>query len=190
MFTSPGSEQTYYFMNWSNLSDTIILFFEPFYLFTSGLVLVLVLLLLALLRRQPKHLIAYETEDGSVTVSRLAIVELVRTSCNQFSELGKPSIRIHKRGKYTHLTIYIKFLGGSRLREIEKTLQEHLRHNLSESLGVENLGKINIVVTSFKSKKIAPPSNVSEKNTLLEINSEKVEPKISEIDLKKSTQEP
>lgn len=147
-------------MNSSNFDILSSTSCDPLCLYTTGLVLVLGLLLLILLRRQPKHLIAYKTENGNVTVNRFAIVELVRTSCEQFKEIAKPSVKIRTRGKRAHLTIYIKFAGGSSLREIDSTLQNHLRQNLSENLGIENLGNINIVVTGFKSKKIAANMNI------------------------------
>lgn len=147
-------------MNRSNLDILSSTSCDPLCLYTIGLVLVLALLLLILLRRQPKHLIAYKTENGNVTVNRFAIVELVRTSCEQFKEIAKPSVKIRTRGKRAHLTIYIKFAGGSSLKEIDNTLQTHLRQNLSENLGIENLGNINIVVTGFKSKKIAANMNI------------------------------
>ena len=176
-------------MNCSNLNEALCQLSEPFYLCTLGLVLALLLFILLLLRRQPKQIVAYKTENGNVTISRLAIVELVRTSSQQIDGINKPVIKIYTRGKHVHLTIYIKFSGDGRLREIEKTLQEYLRQNLSENLGVENLGNINIVITSFKSKKIASPRNTLLKNTDFEAVSEKNNPEQDVPDSEQSNKE-
>jgi hypothetical protein len=52
-------------------------------------------------------------------------------------------------------------MSGGRLREIEETLQTHLRQNLSENLGIEHLGQINIVATGFKSGSIETSSPIT-----------------------------
>lgn len=116
--------------------------------------LALLFILILLLRRQPRKVVAYTTENGSVMVSRHAIVELVQTSCEQLQDVSKPHIKIKIKGDTTHFDIRIKLLGGGRLREVEETLQTHLRHALTENLGIEALGQINIVATGFKSGRV------------------------------------
>lgn len=120
-----------------------------------GIVVLAVLILMLLSRRQPKKVVAYTTDNGRVMVSRGAIVELVQTSCAQLEEVSKPSVRIKVKGSTTHFLVNIKLTSGGRLREIEQTLQSHLRNALTENLGIESLGKIDIVATGFKSGKIS-----------------------------------
>ncbi len=134
---------------------------QPVYLYTGGAVLVLGFLLILLLRRQPKKVVAYVTENGRVMVSRSAIIELVQTSCEQLKDVSKPHVRIQVKGKVTHFDVSIKLLSGGRLRTVEETLQAHLRRALSENLGIENLGRINIVATGFKSGRIESSSTVN-----------------------------
>ena len=134
---------------------------QPHFLYIGGAVLTLVFVLVLLLRRQPKNVVAYSTESGRVMVSRSAIVELVQTSCVQLQDVSKPQVRIHTKGNTTHFEIRIKLLSGGRLRTIEETLQAHMREALTENLGIENLGRINIVATGFKSGRI--DSNIQTK---------------------------
>jgi hypothetical protein len=119
--------------------------------------LTLMLLLWILVRRQPKNVVAYATDSGSVMVSRQAIVELVQTSCEQLKDVSKPRVRLTVKGRTTHFEIRLKLLSGGSLRDIEQTLQTHLRQALTDNLGIENLGRINIVAIGFKSGKIAAP---------------------------------
>lgn len=134
---------------------------QPEFLYIAGAALILALALVLLIRRQPKNVVAYTTENGRVMVSRSAIVELVQTSCEQLQDVSKPQVRIHAKGSTTHFEIRIKLLSGGRLRSIEETLQTHLRKALTENLGIENLGRINIVATGFKSGRI--DSNIQAK---------------------------
>ena len=117
------------------------------------------------LRRQPKNVVAYSTENGRVTVSRSAIVELVQTSCQQLQDVSKPQVKIKSEGETSHFEVSIKLMSGASLRSIEQTLQSHLRQALTENLGIENLGQINIVATGFKSKRI--DSTISSKSSIL-----------------------
>ena len=117
------------------------------------------------LRRQPKNVVAYSTENGRVTVSRSAIVELVQATCQQLQDVSKPHVKIKSKGETSHFEVSIKLMSGASLRRIEQTLQSHLRQALTENLGIENLGHINIVAKGFKSKKI--DSTISNKSSIL-----------------------
>ena len=96
-------------------------------------------------------------------VCRSAIVELIRTSCEQLDDVAKPLVKIKVKGKTTHLNVRIQLKSGGRLRDIEQTLQTHLRQNLTENLGIENLGQINIVASGFKSGRIQVSSPITSK---------------------------
>lgn len=144
-------------MNWNelNLSDRIGYLYEPPYCYAAIAAIALTFLFILLKRRQPKKVIAYKTENGQVTVSRSAIVELVQTSCQQLSYVSKPRVKIKVKGKTTHFEVRLKLTSGASLRKIESTLQAHLRRALTEDLGIENLGRIDILATGFKSGKIS-----------------------------------
>ncbi|MFQ3226309.1 MAG: hypothetical protein ACI8Z5_002581 [Lentimonas sp.] len=157
-------------MNWTEISDILRHLSEPTYIYAAGATLALALFLMLLVRRQPKKIVAYRTENGCVMVSRPAIVELIRTSCEQLNDITKPSVRIKVKGKTTHFDVRIQLMSGGRLRDIEQTLQKHLRQNLTENLGIENLGKINIVATGFKSGRIQVSSPITAKEKPAELD--------------------
>ena len=93
-------------------------------------------------------------------VSRSAIVELVQTSCEQIKEVTKPQVRVKVKGRQTNFQVRLKLASGGQLRKIEETLQSHLRKALTENLGIENLGRIDIVATGFKSGRIEQTSSI------------------------------
>lgn len=147
-------------MKLSEVSEILTELTQPVYLYIAGGVLLLACILILLKRRQPRHVVAYTTENGRVMVSRAAIVELVQTSCQQLKDVSKPNVRIQVKGDVTHFDVRIALLSGGRLRVVEQTLQTHLRRALTENLGIENLGRINIVATGFKSGRIEHSSPV------------------------------
>ena len=131
-------------IDFSNLQNLVML----------GLIAFLLVYLIIFRKRQPKNIVAYSTENGDVTISRSAVVELVRTSCEQLDQISKPSLKVFTKKGLTHFNIRIHLSSGSSLKEVENTLQNHLRESLSQDLGIENLGDINIIVTSFKSSRV------------------------------------
>ena len=146
-------------MNFSELNDAMQHLTRPEFLYVVGAILVLATILTLLIYRQPKNIVAYTTENGRVMVSRHAIIELVQSSCEQLEDVSKPQVKIKAKGQKTHFEVRIVLLSGGRLREIEQTLQNHLREALTENLGIESLGRINIVATGFKSGRIDSKSN-------------------------------
>ena len=150
-------------MNWTESIEILNPLLVPPYLYIAGAILAFALLLILLVRRQPNKILAYQTENGRVMVCRSAIVELIRTSCEQLDAVAKPIVKIKVKGKTTHFDVRIQLMSGGRLRDIEQTLQTHLRQNLTENLGIENLGQINIVATGFKSGRIQVSSPITSK---------------------------
>ena len=150
-------------MNWTETIELLNLLTEPTYLYAAGAILVFALFLILLVRRQPNKIVAYRTENGRVMVCRSAIVELIRTSCEQLDNVAKPIVKIKVKGKTTHFDVRIQLKSGGRLRDIEQTLQVHLRQNLTENLGIEHLGQINIVASGFKSGRIQVSSPITSK---------------------------
>jgi hypothetical protein len=145
-------------MDWNTINDSLEHLRQPEYLYIAGAALALAFCLVLIIRRQPKNVTAYTTGNGSVMVSRSAIVELVQTSCEQIEEVAKPQVRIKVKGKNTHFEVRLKLQSGANLRAIEETLQTHLRKALSENLGIEHLGQINVVATGFKSGRVEQKS--------------------------------
>jgi len=155
-------------MNWTETIEMLNYLTESNYLCAAGAILAFALLLILLVRRQPKKIVAYQTENGRVMVCRSAIVELIRTSCEQLDDIAKPIVKIKVKGKTTHFDVRIQLKSGGRLRDIEQALQGHLRQNLTENLGIENLGQINIVASGFKSGRIQASSPITSKEQTAE----------------------
>jgi len=158
-------------MTFNELSNALEHLSQPEFLYVGGVALVLAFILILLVRRQPKNVVAYTTDNGRVMVSRHAIVELVQTSCEQLQEVTKPQVKILVKGATVHFEVRLKLLSGGRLRSVEETLQAHLRKALSENLGIENLGQINIVATGVKSGRIESSIQT------------RTEPKVEAVDL-------
>ena len=179
-------------MNWNDFTEDFAYLTEPRYLYLIGAAVLFFCFLVLLRKRQPRSVVAYTTPNGRVMVSRSAIIELVQTSCQQLNAVSKPQIKIKAKGKVTHFEVRIKLTSGGKLRHIESTLQSHLRRSLTENLGIENLGRIDITATGFKSGKISElpaqaqiPMDQPEFNESEDVEYPAIEDQIADSDLKK-----
>ena len=86
-------------MDFSELINDLQQLTQVEFLYVGGAILALAYLLVLLVRRQPKNVVAYTTENGRVMVSRHAIIDLVRTSCEQLESVSKPLVKIKGKGK-------------------------------------------------------------------------------------------
>ena len=161
-------------------------FLAPHNVYLLAALLLLLVIFVLLRRRQPKNIVAYKTENGSVTISRSAVIELVRTSCEQLDQVNRPNLRVFTKKGLTHFTVRIQLTSGGHLKDVEQTLQNHLRKSLSQNLGIENLGDINIIVTSFKSSRVQQEKDMSATDTPLPLSEEDYAQDSDEPDLEES----
>jgi uncharacterized alkaline shock family protein YloU len=117
-------------------------------------VVVLFMLVVLLRRRQPTSVPAFETESGTVRIARSAIVELVRTACEQIRGVRNPRIRLKLHKDSLDVVIRIKLASDCQLATFSKTLQDHLKRSLQENLGIRNLRQVNLIVTGFRSAEV------------------------------------
>ncbi|CAI8270621.1 MAG: Uncharacterised protein [Opitutia bacterium UBA7350] len=130
---------------------------EPLKLYGGALVAILFILFLMRLfcGCRPQSVVAYTTEGGKVIVSRSAIVDLVQSACNQIESVKKPRVSIRIKLDIPHLQVRLQLDSNASMRAIEANLQEHLRDALAQNLGIEEIGNIDFIATSFKGGRIA-----------------------------------
>lgn len=103
------------------------------------------------------RLIAYKTEKGMVQVNCGAISDLVHSICKKESHISQLKTKIISKRKTLNIQIRLRIESGSHLKSIEELLQSEIREALHESLGIDNIGFIDIIATGIKdSKKIQP----------------------------------
>lgn len=150
---------------WASYAQSL----DPIKLYGGAILAIAVILFLIRVSRncQPKNLVAYSTEGGRVIINRSAIVDLVQSACAQVSDVSRPKVRIRIKKGIPHFKILIRLSSGGMMRAIEQNLQSHLREALSQNLGIEKLGQIDVVATGFKNKAVAKAlsSNISNSET-------------------------
>lgn len=107
------------------------------------------------------RLIAYKTDKGVVQVNSGAISDLVHSICKRETHISQLRTKIVYKRKKLNIQIRLRIENGSHLKSIEESLQSDIREALHESLGIENIGYIDIIATGIKDSKNNQPSSES-----------------------------
>lgn len=118
-----------------------------------------------LLKKPPSHLIAFSGGSGSVLVSRKSLQELIKQTClkDENVEAARPVIKISSGIVRTRAQVRLKT--PERLRENCERLQLRIAKLLQKSLSFEQIGSIEIIVSSFGPDTTAEPTEEEEKQS-------------------------
>lgn len=125
------------------------------YVIGGAAVALLLVLVVYFLRRQPKSFRAFGTGDGEVLVTRKAVRELVRTCCEEINDIGSARARIRVRGGSVHVWVDLRVRRTANLKGIASYLRQQIAQALTDNLGIENLGDIEMVVVGVLEEPVA-----------------------------------
>jgi hypothetical protein len=117
-----------------------------------GIFAVFVLILIGLgrlLKKPPSRLTAFSSETGSVLVSKKALQELIRQVClrDDSVEASRPTVKI--KGAKIYTNVDLRLASPTNLRETSERPQTRISELLQKSLNFDQIGHIEIMVTSF-----------------------------------------
>lgn len=131
------------------------------------------------LKKPTSRLTAFSSSTGSVLVSRKALQDLIRQAClkDDWVEAARPVVKIV--GDQINTNVTLRLSKADHLRETSERLQARISELLQKSLSFEQVGPIEIMVTSFGKSDV---DELPESETLLELNPRKsesiLEPKV------------
>lgn len=120
---------------------------QSLYIAGGCLILLLLLYLRASYREKVRKVVAFESGKGQVQISQKAVIDLIRRVCLQVTEVEKCHPHLKFRGKTLHLEVHIQLRAERRLGDIKILLDEQITRVLQDRIGLEHLGKINVVIT-------------------------------------------
>ena len=125
-----------------------------------GILAVLLLLIIGLrsiLKSPPSRLVAFSSDTGSVLVSRKALQDLIRQTClkDDWVEAARPIVKIV--GKKINTTVTFRLTSPENLKETTERLQTRISGLLQKSLSFDQIGPIEIMVTSFGKQDVDEP---------------------------------
>jgi len=114
-----------------------------------GLALLLILGI-AVFRRRRSPIRVFNNSAGHVKVSRRALSDVVRSACETIGASSRPKVKFWARRGRLYLQVKLRLEAGQRLGDISSLLQDHLSRSLKEILGVDRIGRIDVIATGFR----------------------------------------
>jgi len=122
----------------------------PFLLLVGLGVLIVIGIGVRLAFRKPTpHLTAFAGAAGSVLVSRKALQDLIRQTCmiDEWVEAAKPTVKIN--GSRVDTRVELRLAAPDNLKPTCERLQVRITELLQKSLNFDEIGEIQIFVSSF-----------------------------------------
>ena len=131
-----------------------------------GIFVVFVLLIIGLgriVKKPPARLTAFSSDTGSVQVSRKALQDLIKQAClkDEATLTARPTVKI--KGSKIDTNVDLRLASPSNLKQTSERLQNRISELLRKSLNFDQIGKIEIVVSSFGKSDVdeEPPTEAS-----------------------------
>ena len=124
---------------------------SPGWLITCACLVVILTVILMIMRIiGGGRLLAFNNPTGRVLVDRGAIKGLIARTCATVEGVSHPQSRIRTSGGKLRARVYIQMRGNTRLSDIATLLQDKLDLALRQNLGIERIGKIDVIVTDIQ----------------------------------------
>lgn len=112
---------------------------------TLGVLFVL-WLIKVIMFRPPRVVQAFPTEGGQVLVTRRAVKELVVHCCDELAGTGSADVDISIRHGELRTRVELKLRRTANVKGVTSYLRERIVQALTENLGLDKLGDVDIVV--------------------------------------------
>ncbi|MCK5708457.1 MAG: alkaline shock response membrane anchor protein AmaP [Candidatus Aureabacteria bacterium] len=99
-----------------------------------------------------KTTISFETTEGKVSISNSAITDFVERICSNYTEVSHshseavPSAK--SRGDIV-ISVNMDILGGTNIPETVERLQQNIKRQLGELLGLENIESVSVNISNI-----------------------------------------
>lgn len=132
---------------------------------TSGLLVAILLcflwLLYRMIRGEPQTIVAFDSPDGSITVSPKAVEEIIQKAANTTAGIARCKSKLKVKRRQLNIHIRLQLKAGNRMKRVEESLKRHIRYTMQEMLGMDNIGAISIEITGIVGNP-PPPLDESE----------------------------
>lgn len=109
-----------------------------------------------MVRRPRDRITAFEDGNGTVTVSRRALEDIIARSCEQFDEIVRAKVSVRTRNDKIRTEILLRLKQSARVRDFSKQLRARITEILTDNLGMDDVGTMELIVAGIVSDKNSP----------------------------------
>jgi uncharacterized alkaline shock family protein YloU len=94
--------------------------------------------------RKKEAYIDFESEDGNVGIGTKAIQDFIERVGKEFAAVKSIESKLIQGKDKLDIVVGVRVLAGNKIPELSQVLQQRIRENVRESLGIEGVGTISI----------------------------------------------
>lgn len=144
--------------NWNDLFQEI--YHWP-YLCPTIIAIIVLLFIWRACRKRHRVIHISTLQEGKVSVMRSALIDLIENTCNDVAPNSKPHVCLCEKNDKLNLKIKIRIFSDQHIETITSTIQRRVNQVLQDTLGLENIGTINILIADFSKSSKKTPENIS-----------------------------
>lgn len=115
-------------------------------------ILISILLLIIIwisIRKNCQIIQLFDNSEGSVALVQNALIDLIKKTCEDVVPESKPNVHLWIKNNALNIRVKIKIYSDQHVETIASIIQKQLHIVLKDTLGLENIGPINIIITGF-----------------------------------------
>lgn len=120
------------------------------YFWPTAIAIIILLLIWRSIRRRRRVIKLSTHEEGKVFVMHTALIDLIENTCNDVAPNSKPQVRLYEKNGKLNLKIKIRVFSDQHIERTTSIIQKQVSHTLQDTLGLENIGIINILIAGFR----------------------------------------
>lgn len=134
-------------VNWKELLQEI--YHWPY--FCEAIIAIIFLLFIWRIIRKRRSVINLSThEEGKVSVMRSALINLIENTCNNIAPDSKPRVCLCEKNGKLNFKIKIRVFSDQHIENTTSLIQKEINYVLQDTLGLDNIGTINILIAGFR----------------------------------------
>lgn len=99
--------------------------------------------------RRTDGFIDFELEQGSVGISTKAIKDFAEQTAKEFSAVKNVDTKLIRNRGQLDIVLRVKVESGNPIPELSQVIQQRIRENMSESLGIDQINKVIIHISEI-----------------------------------------
>lgn len=144
-------------INWNTFFHELISY--P-YFWPIVIAIVVLIIVWIQIRKNQKIIELFKNEAGEVSVLQNALNDLIKKISEEVVPESKPNVSICIKKDKLDIKIKVKIYANQNIEEITSLLQQEVNSVLKNTLGVENIHNINILITGFHKEEIRKPHQI------------------------------
>lgn len=120
------------------------------YFWPTIIAIIVLLFIWRAIRKRRRVIKLSSHEEGEIFVMRTALINLIENTCSDISPESKPRVCLREKNGKLNLKIKIRIFSDQNIENTASIIQKQINHTLQDTLGLENIGIINILIAGFR----------------------------------------